>query len=59
MNRELVIGRPLAGLSLPGIQRLSQREVNETVGELVRCHTRETEFDIVDQPSDRRTLRHE
>jgi hypothetical protein len=30
--------------------------VNETVGELVRCHTRETEFDIVDQPADRRTL---
>jgi len=42
-----------------GIKRLSQREVNETVGELVRCHARETEFDIVDQPSDRRTLRRE
>jgi hypothetical protein len=36
-----------------------QREVNETVGELVRCHARETEFDVVDQSSDRRTLRRE
>ena len=42
-----------------GIQRLSQREVNQAVGELVRCHARETEFGVVDQPSDRRTLRRE
>jgi len=33
--------------------------VNDAVGKLIRCHTRETEFDIVDQTSDRRALRRE
>jgi hypothetical protein len=38
---------------------IPQREMNQAVGELVGCHARETEFDIVDQPSDQRTLRRE
>jgi len=66
---ESLIGRktapevPLTGLSSPQSdarsQRLSQRQVKESVLELIDGHARQTQFGVLDHPTDRCALRRE